>query len=384
METKYPDLDCLGKLTRVGSSKSYVFFVEVITKGQADKGGRCPDGTITVARHGRQARGRMVRQHPGDHRRGLRNAGEEVAPQRADDRCRKGAVQPCSCRRLIDRPDRKPPASRPSGEARRSSASSSRPQKSMFQSSSTCAAAHASSAARRPWSTASAISAEPVKVVMTCTAPSRQGSRGIAARAAASAASGCATNDHPLRRARSARRARRAPRRGPDPSAAPAAQPALRTFGAIEHQIGGEILSDFRRDRRGRIGDAVDDGVGEPRERHVRRIDDLALRLPFRGQRLGQRARGRGQRAARRRPHRTAVEQDAVTALAVRDLGLLRRSAGAVAAACRAAPLGRDRAAHWRKYLRRDRAWSTWVARCSSRCWRTSISPLRDACRRRT
>jgi hypothetical protein len=52
METKYPDLDCLGKLTRVGSSKSYVFFVEVITKGQADKGGRCPDGTITVARQG--------------------------------------------------------------------------------------------------------------------------------------------------------------------------------------------------------------------------------------------------------------------------------------------------------------------------------------------
>jgi hypothetical protein len=51
-ETKYPDLDCTGKLTRVGSSKSYVFYVEAITKGQADKGGRCPDGTITVARQG--------------------------------------------------------------------------------------------------------------------------------------------------------------------------------------------------------------------------------------------------------------------------------------------------------------------------------------------
>jgi hypothetical protein len=51
-ETKYPDLDCVGKLTRVGQSKSYVFFVEVITKGQAEKGGRCPDGTITVARQG--------------------------------------------------------------------------------------------------------------------------------------------------------------------------------------------------------------------------------------------------------------------------------------------------------------------------------------------
>jgi hypothetical protein len=51
-ETKYPDLDCVGKLTRVGQSKSYVFFVEVITKGQAEKGGRCPDGTLTVARQG--------------------------------------------------------------------------------------------------------------------------------------------------------------------------------------------------------------------------------------------------------------------------------------------------------------------------------------------
>jgi hypothetical protein len=51
-ETKYADLDCIGQLTRVGQSKSYVFFVEIITKGQADKGGRCPDGTITIARQG--------------------------------------------------------------------------------------------------------------------------------------------------------------------------------------------------------------------------------------------------------------------------------------------------------------------------------------------
>ncbi len=50
METKYPDLNCVGKLTRVGSSRSYAFFVEVITQGHFDKGGRCPDGTITVAR----------------------------------------------------------------------------------------------------------------------------------------------------------------------------------------------------------------------------------------------------------------------------------------------------------------------------------------------
>jgi hypothetical protein len=52
METEYPELNCTGKLTRIGASRSYVFFVEVITKGALDKGGRCPDGTITVARQG--------------------------------------------------------------------------------------------------------------------------------------------------------------------------------------------------------------------------------------------------------------------------------------------------------------------------------------------
>src|SRR5258708_4246993 len=51
-ETKYPGLDCTGKLIRVGASKSYAFFIEVITKGSVNKGGRCPDGSITLARAG--------------------------------------------------------------------------------------------------------------------------------------------------------------------------------------------------------------------------------------------------------------------------------------------------------------------------------------------
>jgi hypothetical protein len=51
-QTDYPELNCGGKLTRIGASKDYVFYVEVITRGQAEKGGRCPDGTITVARAG--------------------------------------------------------------------------------------------------------------------------------------------------------------------------------------------------------------------------------------------------------------------------------------------------------------------------------------------
>ena len=47
METEYPDLNCTGKLTRIGASKTYTFFIEVFRKGQP-----CPDGTITVARQG--------------------------------------------------------------------------------------------------------------------------------------------------------------------------------------------------------------------------------------------------------------------------------------------------------------------------------------------
>lgn len=51
-QTEYPELECAGKLTRVGASKNYTFYAETITKGQADKGGRCVDGTITVSRAG--------------------------------------------------------------------------------------------------------------------------------------------------------------------------------------------------------------------------------------------------------------------------------------------------------------------------------------------
>ena len=51
-KTTYPDSNCTGTLTRVGTSTSYVFFVETITKNQAAKAGRCLDGTITATRVG--------------------------------------------------------------------------------------------------------------------------------------------------------------------------------------------------------------------------------------------------------------------------------------------------------------------------------------------
>jgi hypothetical protein len=51
-QTEYSELECAGRLTRVGASKGYTFYAETITKGQAEKGGRCVDGTITVSRAG--------------------------------------------------------------------------------------------------------------------------------------------------------------------------------------------------------------------------------------------------------------------------------------------------------------------------------------------
>jgi hypothetical protein len=53
-ETDYPELSCGGRLTRVGSSGGYTFFIETITRGRLDQGGRCIDGSITIAPAGDQ------------------------------------------------------------------------------------------------------------------------------------------------------------------------------------------------------------------------------------------------------------------------------------------------------------------------------------------
>lgn len=53
-ETDYPDLQCGGKLTRAGAAGGYTFFLETITRGRLDKGGRCIDGSITVTMAGAQ------------------------------------------------------------------------------------------------------------------------------------------------------------------------------------------------------------------------------------------------------------------------------------------------------------------------------------------
>ena len=48
-ETNYPELNCGGKLKRVGSANGYVFFLETITRGGKNSGGSCIDGAVTVA-----------------------------------------------------------------------------------------------------------------------------------------------------------------------------------------------------------------------------------------------------------------------------------------------------------------------------------------------
>ena len=53
-QTSYPDQHCTGKLTRVGSSGDYLFFIETITDGKFDpttKAG-CLDGSMTLQRDG--------------------------------------------------------------------------------------------------------------------------------------------------------------------------------------------------------------------------------------------------------------------------------------------------------------------------------------------
>ena len=57
----------------------------------------------------------------------------------------------------------------------------------------------------------------------------------------------------------------------------------------------------------------VDHRIGEPRERHARRVDHVYLRIPFLRDFLGERARRGSERALCRCAHRLVVEQDWVT-----------------------------------------------------------------------
>ena len=189
-------------------------------------------------------------------------------------------------------------------------ARSSKPQVSKFQSSSTCAARQIASASRNPRISASASSAEPVSVVIECSAPTIQASAGIAARAAAMRVSGCRTCTIPSRQHEARTELVGRPAHDRIPCRALLRDQPCRAIGAVEQQIGAEVLDDVRRHLVAPFGNAVDDAVGEPRQRHARRIDGLGLRVPFPPQRIGNRRPGRASTRPRGRPHRLAVQRD--------------------------------------------------------------------------
>ncbi len=145
---------------------------------------------------------------------------------------------------------------------------------------------------KRGRSSASASKAEPVSVVIVDTAPSRQTSAGIFARAAAIASLGCATCTTPCAKTK----------RAPSASLAQAStgsqccvwrfNQAFRRMRAIAQQVRAEILRHLVGDRPGRIRHRVDHRIGKPGERHARRVDKFHLRVPLVGDFSGQRRVG--------------------------------------------------------------------------------------------
>src|SRR5262249_11162241 len=87
-----------------------------------------------------------------------------------------------------------------------------------------------------------------------------------------------------------------------------------------------EISLHVRCHRRMRRSHAVDDGVGEPRQRHPGGIYDVVLRLPLRGERLGQGVGGSRERTASGRLHRAAIESNPEVPVPTLDLDPFREA----------------------------------------------------------
>ncbi len=92
--------------------------------------------------------------------------------------------------------------------------------------------------------------------------------------------------------------------------------------GAIEQQIGAEILCDVVGDGLDPVDHGIDDAVGEPRHRHRQGIDEFRLGLPFRRDDIGNLPGRRRQRAAGRRADRLVVQRDRKPARPLDDTGL--------------------------------------------------------------
>src|SRR5215831_209163 len=102
---------------------------------------------------------------------------------------------------------------------------------------------------------------------------------------------------------------------------------ALRRRGAVADEIGAKIFDNLTRHFVPRGGNAVDDGVGEPRHWHSGRVDELGLGVPLRSDCLRKRPARRRQHAARRRLYRTPIERDREARRVVTHLDLFVETA---------------------------------------------------------
>ena len=84
---------------------------------------------------------------------------------------------------------------------------------------------------------------------------------------------------------------------------------SLRPFGAIAEKVAAGVFQDVVDDRGLVALHAVDDAIGEPRERHGLRIDARALPAPFLGDRFRQRRVRQEEGRFAWRAHLLAVEQ---------------------------------------------------------------------------
>ena len=89
----------------------------------------------------------------------------------------------------------------------------------------------------------------------------------------------------------------------------------VRLLGAVAEEVGAGVAQNVGPRFGHRVRDAVDRRVEEPRQRHVGRIDCLALPLPFGRHFEHERPARRGERIAARRPRSAAVEQKRVPAI---------------------------------------------------------------------
>ena len=163
----------------------------------------------------------------------------------------------------------------------------------------------------RRMATARARNADPVSVVITCKLASAKAAKGSTSRAkAAKAAALCVTGITPsARKNRSPVSASIQRSVGSHAFRLEVGERGGR-LGPVAQQIAAGEMNDIAPHLRHILGDAIDGGDGELRQRHRRGVDPLGLRRPFLGNGLCKSARRHEELTLLGRPHGPAVELD--------------------------------------------------------------------------